>query len=378
MAAAASSSGDVTMTDVALRDFTMVKYRSILPGTIQGVAPLSKHVNGPQWLSGVYANLCGEIDALAKVLQDLIDRNEDPIFVAPGMVRAYNLLLQNQNVLYERQSADIQTARRADFHRFEAACTQFAQEVNLALQYVAMTTEERTREQGQGFVRAMSKMAQTSSAQFQKVEDWAVQKEKDMQAMQRRMDKKYKEQDQKLDLLEKKMEQEEVRRQELRGDKKRTAREKAVLRQKADGLEAAISKLTQEFKEGKAKKVKSTLKKAKHSANALSDRLASVNDALTAFEGEKSPGPEAPPPPPLPGPAPPPPSQHGSEVAAPPPQLPKKTPDADAGGGGGKGKGKGRALMTPDFSSSDSSSSNDSDSDGGQTVESYGTMATLF
>src|SRR5436853_3017610 len=291
MAAAASSSGDGTMTDVALRDFTMVKYRSILPGTIQGVAPLSKHVNGPQWLSGVYANLCGEIDALAKVLHDLIDRNEDPIFVAPGVVRAYNLLLQNQNALYERQSTDFEKARRADSHRFEATLPQFTQEVSLAIQYVEMSAEEKAQEQGQGFVRAMSKMAQTSAGQFQKVEDWAVQKEKDMQAMQRRMDRRYKEKDIKMDLLEKKMEQEKVRRQELRGDKKRMAREKAVLRQKADGLEAAISKLAQEVKEGKTKKVKSTLKKAKHSAKALSDRLAAVNDALTASEGEKSPEP---------------------------------------------------------------------------------------
>src|SRR5436853_4711499 len=152
----------------------------------------------------------------------------------------------------------------------------------------------------------MRKKAQTSTGQFQKVEDWAVQKEKDMQAMQRRMDRRYKEQDMKLDLLEKKLEQEKVRRQELRGDKKRTAREKAVLRQKADGLEAAISKLAQEVKEGKTKKVKSTLKKAKHSAKALSDRLAAVNDALMATEGEKSPEPQAPPPPPGPTPPPPP------------------------------------------------------------------------
>ena len=68
MAAAASLSRNVTMTDIALRDFKMVKYRAIRPGTIQSVAPLSKHVNGPQWLSSVDANLCGEIDTLAKVL----------------------------------------------------------------------------------------------------------------------------------------------------------------------------------------------------------------------------------------------------------------------------------------------------------------------
>ena len=91
-----------------------------------------------------------------------------------------------------------------------------------------MSAEEKVQEQGQGFVKAMSKMAQTSAGQFQKVEEWAMQKEKDMQAMQKKMDKKYKEQDMKLDLLEKRMEQEKVRRQELRGDKKRTAREKAV------------------------------------------------------------------------------------------------------------------------------------------------------
>src|SRR5436853_7521282 len=135
MAAAASSSGDVTMTDVALRNFTMVKYRSILPGTIQGIAPLSKHVNRPQWLSSIYSEIFGEIDALAKVLQDLIDRNEEPIFVAPGVVKAYNILFQNHNALYERQFADFQKARRADFHRFEAASIQFAHEVALAIRY---------------------------------------------------------------------------------------------------------------------------------------------------------------------------------------------------------------------------------------------------
>ena len=136
------------------------------------------------------------------------------------MVSAYNQLLQNQNALYKRQSTDFEKARRADFHRFETASTQFAPELSLAIQYVEMSAEEKAQEQGQDFVRVMSKMAQTSTGQFQKVENRAVQKEKDMQAMQRRMDKKYKEQDMKLDLLEKKMEQEKVRRQELRGDKK--------------------------------------------------------------------------------------------------------------------------------------------------------------
>ena len=120
MAAAASSSGDITMTDVTLRNFTMVKYRLILLGTTQGIASLSKHVNGLQWLSSVYADICGKIDALLKVLWDLIDQNEDPIFVAPGVVKAYNLLLQNQNAVYERQSTDFQKARHMDFHRFEA------------------------------------------------------------------------------------------------------------------------------------------------------------------------------------------------------------------------------------------------------------------
>src|SRR5436853_5944750 len=141
MAAAASSSGDVTITDVALRDFTMVKYRSILPGTTQGVAPLSKHVNGPQWLSGVYASLCGEIDALAKVRQDLIDCNEDPIFVAPGVVRAYNLLLQNQNALYEQQYTNFQRVYHVDLPRFKAASTQFTLKVFVAIQYAEMSAE---------------------------------------------------------------------------------------------------------------------------------------------------------------------------------------------------------------------------------------------
>ena len=253
----------------------------------------------------------------------------------------------------------------------------------MAIEYAALDAKGKAEENGQNLVRAMSTMAESNAAQFGRVELWAVEQEKRMQEMERKLSRKEMKQDQQAQAMNLKLEKERLRRKALKDSAKATAREKVVLRQRSDGLEAAISKLAWEMKEGKNESAKRTVKRAKKTAKALSDRIASQNPALSASE-EENPEPSAPPPPPPTAPAVPPtaPAAPPTAPAVPPtaPQVPK-TPDASGGGGGGKGKGKGRQAASPDpsdSSSSSSSSSADSDSDGHNTMESYGTMASLL
>ena len=80
---------------------------------------------------------------MATVIQKLQDERQDPNHVAPGIVAAYHTLLKQQNVLFEQQTDDLQSARRLDYVQFEAASTQFAEETRMALEYISKSATDR-------------------------------------------------------------------------------------------------------------------------------------------------------------------------------------------------------------------------------------------
>ena len=230
MAAEGSSSVDVEMTDLTLRDFTMTRYQSVLTDDLEQPIPATRKVNAPLWLSNMYSDLCGDIARLGNILQDLMNRHEDPDTVAPGVVRAYNLLLQNQNTLFDKQAEDLRVAQRNEYHRFATVTTQFATEMRMAIEYAALDAKGKAEENGQNLVRAMSTMAESNAAQFGRVELWAVEQEKRMQEMERKLSRKELKQDQQAQVMNLKLEKERLRRKVLKDSAKATAREKAVLR----------------------------------------------------------------------------------------------------------------------------------------------------
>ena len=73
------------------------------------------------------------------------DAHEDPQHVAPGLVKAYNMLLRQQHLLFDLQPGALRTAQRHDFIQFEAASMQFAQEVRPVISYSVMMAQRLLR-----------------------------------------------------------------------------------------------------------------------------------------------------------------------------------------------------------------------------------------
>ena len=72
-------------------------------------------MNAPVWLQRAYDKINGDFQSMATVIQKLLDERQDPNHVAPGIVAAYHILLKQQNVLFEPQYEELQSARRLDY-----------------------------------------------------------------------------------------------------------------------------------------------------------------------------------------------------------------------------------------------------------------------
>ena len=127
--------------ELACRDWTMEKHSSVLEDELMEDAPgqsvsagstpavTARKVIAPVWLQRAYEKINNDLQSMATVIQKLQDERQDPNHVAPGIVAAYHPLLKQQNVLFEQQTDDLQSARRLDYVQFEAASTQFAEEI---------------------------------------------------------------------------------------------------------------------------------------------------------------------------------------------------------------------------------------------------------
>ena len=101
-------------------------------------------MHGPQWLCDAYQAICHEINRLNRVIAEMQLNREDPERNAPGLCKAYNMLLRQQNLIFDQQADALATAQRQDFMQFETPSTQFAEEVRLAIKYSEMSAEART------------------------------------------------------------------------------------------------------------------------------------------------------------------------------------------------------------------------------------------
>ena len=94
-ASASAAATPVPSTDLVMRDFTMVKNNSVLKYNLQMEdAPPPKTVHVPQWLRDAYLSICHEINCLDGVITPMQDAREDPEHNAPGLCKAYHMLLQ--------------------------------------------------------------------------------------------------------------------------------------------------------------------------------------------------------------------------------------------------------------------------------------------
>ena len=156
----------------------MVRKNSVLEDDLQmEEAPPPRMVHGLQWLLDAYLSICHEINRLYRVIIAMQDDSEDPERNAPGLCKAYNMLLRQQHLLFEQQAEALSTAQRRDFMQFETASTQFAEEVRLAIKYSEMTGEARVQDAGKEMLKHVSTLAQHNADQFSRVEAWAKEQE---------------------------------------------------------------------------------------------------------------------------------------------------------------------------------------------------------
>ena len=160
-------------TDLVMRDFTMVRNNLVLDYEIQVPnAPPPRTAHGPEWLRDAYQAICHEINRLERVIAEMQLNREDPERNAPGLCKTYNMFLRQQHlqVILDQQAAAQATAQRQDFMQFEAASSQFAEEVRLALKYSAMSAEARMQDAGREMLKHVSTLAQHNADQFSRVE----------------------------------------------------------------------------------------------------------------------------------------------------------------------------------------------------------------
>ena len=88
-----ASSSDA-FSDLALRDFTMTKYESVLEETAEdaamsGVERPTRKVYAPLWLRNMYGELVNEIQHLGDLLLNIKKQGQDPSVVAFHIVDTY-------------------------------------------------------------------------------------------------------------------------------------------------------------------------------------------------------------------------------------------------------------------------------------------------
>ena len=140
-------------------------------------APPFQTVQGPQWFRDAYQSICHELNRLDRVIVEMQLNREDPKRNAPGLCKAYNMLLRQQHLMFDQQAEVLATAQRQDFMQFETTSTQFAEEVRLAIKYSEMLAEARTQDAGREILKYVSFLAQHNADQFSRVDAWAKEQE---------------------------------------------------------------------------------------------------------------------------------------------------------------------------------------------------------
>ena len=201
MASSAASSSATPMSFVlACRDWTMEEHSLVLEDELMEDAPgqsvsarstpaiTARKVNAPVWLPRAYEKIKNDLQSMATIIQKLQDERQDPNHVAPGIVTAYHMLLKQQNILFEQQTDDLQSACRLDYVQFEAASTQFAEETRMGLEYVSKSATDRANAVGKEALQNLNYLAVHNTKQFEKMQMWVKMEELARCRLERKVD----------------------------------------------------------------------------------------------------------------------------------------------------------------------------------------------
>ena len=114
---------------------------------------------------------------MGNVILEIQRQKQNPCQLAPDIYSAYELALHYKQTLYERDSAKLQDAHREDYCRIEAASKQFAGEVQMGMQYLALNMEQQTQEVGNELLARINMAAAVNAAQIQRIDKWTSSSE---------------------------------------------------------------------------------------------------------------------------------------------------------------------------------------------------------
>ena len=294
----------------------MVRNNSVLEDDLQmEEAPPSRTVHGPQWLRDAYLSICHEINRLDGVIIAMQDAREDPERNAPGLYKAYNLLIRQQILLFDQQAEVLSTAQWQDFMQFEMASTQFVEEVRLEMKYSEMTAEARAQDAGKEMLKHVSTLAQHNADQFSRVEAWAKEQvlarkrlEDQMGGREASNQKMVHQFRRDVEVWKDQAHARKVAQEIAVKERNRFGRTAATLKREALKLGEDVRRLMKTGKEMSAQELKDLRKLLRKTAKTA--KSTSLRDR-----------PESPPPPPPPPPPPTPGFQQGEQ--APPPEPPQ-------------------------------------------------------
>ena len=134
------------------------------------VNPEEHILTAPAWLSFMYSKLQKGIEYLGNVILEVQRQEQNPRHLAPDICAAYELALHYQRQLQESDSVELQNALREDYLRFESDSMQFAGEVQMGIQYLALSMEQRTQVVGNELRSWINMAAAINAAQMRRID----------------------------------------------------------------------------------------------------------------------------------------------------------------------------------------------------------------
>ena len=93
------------------------------------------------WLSFMYSELPREIAYSGNIILEIQRQKQNPCHLTPDTHAAHKLALHYQGQLYKSHMVKHQDVHCENYLRFEATCKQFTGEVQLGMQYLALTMD---------------------------------------------------------------------------------------------------------------------------------------------------------------------------------------------------------------------------------------------
>ena len=135
------------------------------------------------WLSFLYSEVQKEKEYQENVILELLRQEQNPRHIASDIGTAYELALHCQYQLYKSDLANLQEVHLEAYLWFKAASKQFAGKVQIGMQYLVLSMEQRTQEVGNELHSRVNMGAAVNAEQMQRIEKCTTSSENNHSAL---------------------------------------------------------------------------------------------------------------------------------------------------------------------------------------------------